>query len=228
VRIARRECAALGVPLHVVKFEALFGTTLDRAAALDPETIPCSYCGVWRRAALNRKAKEIGAARLLTGHNLDDTVESLLMNYVRGDVERLARMGPHETVQPGLVPRLSPLRSVPEEEVKLYSILKGMRVLKAECPYAKRAQRGRFVGLLAELEDSTPGTRHAVLASHDAMRNALRRAYPPAALSECDSCGEPTVSRTCKACELSAKIRLLASRKGNRKKAARIPKRLNI
>ncbi len=216
VRVAKRECKALGVRLHVVKFEDLFGMTLDRVAKLDPKTNPCSYCGVWRRSALNRKAKEIGAARLLLGHNLDDTAESLLMNFAKGDVERLARMGPHDAPQPGLVPRVVPLRTVPEEEVKLYSILKRMNVLEAECPYANRAHRGQFVRMLAKLEDSTPGTRHAMLRGHEAMRDALRASFPPASLKSCDCCGEPSASRTCKACEMVAKIGALG-RAGQRR-----------
>jgi uncharacterized protein (TIGR00269 family) len=226
IRVAKRECAALGVPLHVVKFADMFGTTLDRAAKLDPATNPCSYCGVWRRSALNRKAKEIGAVRLLLGHNLDDTAESLLMNYVRGDAARLARMGPHDSVQPGLVPRVLPLRSIPEEEVKLYSILQNMEVLEAECPYAKRAHRGQFVKLLAELEDATPGTRHAILRGHEAMRDALRASFPPAKLGICTSCGEPSASASCKACELSSNIECLARDGGGKRRRLARPHRV--
>jgi len=216
IRIARRECASLGIPLRVAKFIDLFGMTLDEAARIDPETIPCTYCGVWRRAALNRTALDMGASRLLLGHNLDDTAESLLMNYVRGDVERIARMGPHDKVQPGLVPRMLPMRSLPEEEVKLYSILERMNVLERECPYAERAQRGQFVKILAQLEDSSPGTRHAILRGHGSMREALRASFKPAILIECSRCGEPGMSRTCKACEMVA---LLAVKSGKAGKA---------
>src|SRR3989475_2579400 len=79
-----------------------------------------------------------------TGLNLDDTAQSILMNVARGDVEKLARMGPHETRQPGLVPRIQPLRMIPEKEVYLYALLRGIEFHDATCPYAERAQRGRF------------------------------------------------------------------------------------
>lgn len=217
IRVARRECASLGVPLRVVSFKDMFGRTLDEAAALDRGANPCSYCGVWRRAALNRAAKESGAVRLLLGHNLDDTAESLLMNFVRGDVARLARMGPHDRVQPGLVPRLMPLRAIPEEEVKLYSILEGMKVLERECPYAVRAHRGRFVKLVAELEDATPGTRHAMLSGYDQLRPALVGAFGPAKLGKCRSCGEPSLSRECMACEMMGRLDAMSRhRRGKR------------
>jgi uncharacterized protein (TIGR00269 family) len=219
VRIARRECARLGVPLHVVRLRDMSGYSIDEAARLDPDAIPCSYCGVWRRAALNAKAREIGAARLLTGHNLDDTAESILMNFAKGDVERLARMGPHEEVQPGLVPRSMPMRFLPEEEVKLYSILEGMRVLERECPYAARAHRGQFVRIVASLEDSSPGTRHAILAGHERMKKALAKGSRRIELGRCAGCGEPSQARTCKACQMGGLLRAKARRrKGVRKR----------
>jgi uncharacterized protein (TIGR00269 family) len=152
----------------------------------------------------------------LLGHNLDDTAESLLMNYARGDVERIARMGPHDKVQPGLVPRMLPMRTLPEEEVKLYSILERMKVLERECPYATRAQRGQFVKVLAQLEDASPGTRHAILRGHDSMRGALRASFKPADLRGCVKCGEPGMARTCKACEMVA---LLSGKSGKAGKA---------
>jgi uncharacterized protein (TIGR00269 family) len=209
VRVARRECARLGVPLRIESFRELFGITLDEIARLDPGTIPCSYCGVLRRSALNRAARGLKADRLALGHNLDDVAESILMNYVRGDVARLARMGPHDEVQPGLVPRMLPLMEIPEEEVKLYSLLEKCDVLEAVCPYAGRSQRGRFVRMLAELEDATPGSRHALLRGYESVRAALRATHPPARLVPCSECGEPSISGTCKACEMASKLKKL-------------------
>ena len=67
--------------------------------------------------------KEVGAKYLATGHNLDDMAQSVMMNFVRGDVERLARLGPHNIVQPGMIPRINPLRTLPEKESLLYAML---------------------------------------------------------------------------------------------------------
>ncbi|MBI4999923.1 MAG: TIGR00269 family protein [Euryarchaeota archaeon] len=204
IAVAKRECRRLGVPLTVVKFKELAGCTLDQAARRMPGTIPCAVCGVWRRQALNRAAKEMGASRLALGHNLNDVAGSVLMNVCRADVERLARMAPHGKVQPGLVPRMLPLRWIPEEEVKLYSYIKGLNVLEAECPYAERAERGKFVRFLAGMEDARPGTRHSVLGFWEGVRECVQASRPPASLKECPRCGEPTVSRLCKGCELTA------------------------
>ncbi|MEW5937598.1 MAG: TIGR00269 family protein [Candidatus Thermoplasmatota archaeon] len=207
IEVAERECSRLGIELAIVRLEELFGYTLDEAVERMPKTIPCTICGVWRRAALNRTAKRLGAARLALGHNLNDFAGSVLMNVCRADVERFARMGPHEDVQPGLVPRLLPLRLVPEEEVMLYSWLKGWKVLDAECPYAMRSDRNRFVRLIAALEDRTPGTRHSIARFWEETRGAVLRSHPQAALMGCERCGEPTASSACRACALAEAVR---------------------
>ncbi len=209
--IARDLCASLGVKHHVVSYRERVGFEMDRVVRLDPAAIPCGYCGVFRRHALNTKAKEIGADYLATGLNLDDTAESILMNVARGDVERLARLGPHEHVQPGLVPRLQPLRMIPELEVYLYAFLKGIRFHDANCPYAERAQRGRFKEILHRLEEDSPGTRHAIVSGYDELRAVLQRAWPPASLNACARCGEPTVHEICKACELKERLERMAT-----------------
>ena len=179
---------------------------MDEVVARDPESIPCSYCGPFRRQALNRAAVEVGADYVATGLNLDDTAQSILMNVARGDIEKLARLGPHETRQPGLVPRIQPLRMIPEKEVYLYALLRGIEFHDATCPYAERAQRGRFREILHRLEEDSPGTRHAIVSGYDQMRPLLQSAYPPATLNACARCGEPTVRAVCKACELRERI----------------------
>src|SRR5438094_943652 len=207
---ARRLCARLGIEHRVLAYAESVGHSMDDVVTLDPEAIPCGYCGPFRREALNRAAREVGADYVATGLNLDDTAQSILMNVARGDIERLARLGPHESRQPGLVPRIEPLRRIPEKEVYLYALLKGIEFHDATCPYADRAQRGRFREMLNRLEEESPGTRHAIVRGYDQMRPLLQEAYPPATLNACARCGEPTVHAVCKACELRDRIEKLA------------------
>jgi cytoplasmic tRNA 2-thiolation protein 1 len=49
----------------------------------------CTYCGVLRRQALERGAVQLGCSKVVTGHNADDIAETVLMNILRGDINRL-------------------------------------------------------------------------------------------------------------------------------------------
>jgi uncharacterized protein (TIGR00269 family) len=202
VEKAKRNCKALDIPLHIIGFKDMVGTTMDEINELPIQTTPCSYCGVFRRKCLNMKAKEIGATKLATGLNLDDTAQSILMNLARGDVAKLARLGPHERIQEGLVPRIQPLRVIPEKESYLYALLNKIEFHDGECPYSERALRGKYRDIINSLESDTPGTRHALLKSHDAISSALAKSFPPAQLNKCSECGEPTLSAMCKSCSM--------------------------
>jgi len=206
IAAAKKLCATLGIEHRVFAYKDSAGMGMDEVVRRDPDAIPCSYCGVFRRQTLNRAARELDADYVVTGLNLDDTAQSVLMNLCRGDVESLARLGPHDTVQPGLVPRLQPLRMIPEKEVYLYAMLRGIRFHDATCPHADRAQRGRFRDVIARLEEASPGTRHALVAAHVELRSLLADRYPPQDLVPCERCGEPTANRLCRACALTERL----------------------
>jgi uncharacterized protein (TIGR00269 family) len=204
--IARKNCAALGIPHHVISFQEAVGVTMDEIASRHDALGECSYCGVFRRYCLNQKTKELGVEKLVLGHNLDDMAQSILMNFMNGDMQKLARLGPHSKVQPGLVPRLLPLRMIPEKEVMLYALVKGIEFHNAECPYSIRALRGSFREIIDSLEEKTPGTRHSIMNSYESIKDVLLQKYPPVSLNRCASCGEPTSQKLCKTCVLKKRI----------------------
>ena len=205
VDIVRRFCESNGVHFHLRSFSEM-GLAMDEIAPVCGDSSPCTYCGVFRRKLMNDEARRIGARYLATGHNLDDMAQSIMMNFVRGDVERLARLGPHEKVQPGLVPRFIPLRTIPEKESLLYAIVSGMEFWDGVCPYWEAALRNQYRDIVDELEDRSPGARYSILSSYDQLRPMLYREYHPANLHLCD-CGEPTQGRRCKSCELEAEAK---------------------
>lgn len=206
LRKAERLSADLGVEHHVISFQDTVGTTLDEAAASLGQRTPCAYCGVFRRKCMNLKAREIGAQVLATGHNLDDVAQAVLMNFTRGDVERLARMGPHERVQPGLVPRIMPLRQVPEKEVYLFALLRGIDFADLTCPYWEAALRNEYRDIIDGMEARSPGTKHSILSSYDALRPMLQAKYPPVELGSCQ-CGEPSPRGRCMACTMMDELK---------------------
>jgi len=213
LKTAKETCRRLNIPHHVISFREVVGATMDEIAAVKDEVGECSYCGVFRRLCLNKKAKEIGADKLATGHNLDDVAQSILMNFVNNDLEKLARFGPHQRVKPGLIPRIMPLRTIPENEVMLYAILMNLDFHYAECPYSTRALRGDFRGVIDLLEEKYPGTRHGILNSYERLKGMLQDQYGTGCLNTCSHCGEPTSQSTCKTCALLKRVKKMKNEK---------------
>jgi len=135
IKSARKITEDLGIEHVIVSFRDLYGFELDEIIE-GKEAAPCTYCGVFRKNALNKTAKYLGATKVATGHNLDDEAQSVLMNYMKGDIERLMRFRPRR-IQPGLIPRIKPFREIPEKETALYCMINGIYAESRECPYAK-------------------------------------------------------------------------------------------
>lgn len=206
IKLAIKNCKLLGIDHYIITFKESIGSTMDDIAKIQGELGECTYCGVFRRFCLNKLTKKLKIDKLVTGHNLDDMAQSILMNFVNGDMQKLARLGPHKKVQPGLVPRMLPLRSIPEKENMLYAILKNIEFHNADCPYSFRASRRYYREIIDNLEYNNPGTRHSILNSYENIKELLIKKYPPANLNKCKQCNEPTSQEVCKTCILKDKI----------------------
>jgi uncharacterized protein (TIGR00269 family) len=215
--------AELEIPHEVVTYEEEFDVRMDDVVEDDPENMAaCAYCGVFRRDILSRYAEELGADKLLTGHNLDDEAETALMNFLEGDVGQMgkhfdASLGPFgdsdgegrprtRAAQDHHIPRAKPLRDVPEKEVALYARFRDLPAHITECPHAEEAYRGEIQQLMLQLEENHPGTRHSIMAGYErlAALAAGEEVDDESATSygECDNCGAPTARDHCRKCGL--------------------------
>jgi cytoplasmic tRNA 2-thiolation protein 1 len=68
------------LPLKILSYKDLYGWSMDEIVALIGTKSNCTFCGVFRRQALDRGAVMIGANKMVTGHNADDVAETVLMN----------------------------------------------------------------------------------------------------------------------------------------------------
>ncbi len=210
IALARKNSKKLDINHHVITFQEAIGMKQDTIIKKKNDALgACGYCGVFRRFCLNSLAKELSLDKLVTGHNLDDMAQSILMNFVNADTEKLARLGPHLKVQPGLVPRMMPLRTIPEKENALYALLKHIDYHQGVCPYSTDAFRGIYRDIIFDLENRNPGTRHSILKSYDNIKESLIQHHPPIPLQHCKECGEPTTNVLCKSCILKKRLDLL-------------------
>lgn len=92
-----------GIPLKIVSYKELYGWTMDEIVAQIGTRSNCTFCGVFRRQALDRGAQRLAADKVATGHNADDIAETVMLNILRGDIPRCARCmtGSAPCMQPG-------------------------------------------------------------------------------------------------------------------------------
>ena len=205
IKAAKAIAGQLGIELHIFSFREEYGYDLDEMVQ-GKKVTPCTFCGVFRKHCLNKAAKRLGADKLATGHNLDDEAQSVMMNYLKGDFERLMRFRPRRA-QPGLVPRIKPLRAVPEKEIALYCMVNGVFSESRECPYASLSLRADVRDMMNRLESLFPGTKQSTVRGFEKMTARAQGSYAQMQLASCRLCGEPCVKELCKACELLGQLK---------------------
>ncbi len=205
-RNAEKFTKELGVKLHTITFKDILGMTLDDAVKIAKERgekiRACTICGVYRRYALDLKAKEIQADKLAIAHNLDDEVQSIMSNYLRGDLLRAARLGPKPyVIERVFVQRIKPLLFIPEKEVALYAMLKELPVNFDECPYAHTSFRWEVREIINSLEVKYPGIKFNIIRTYEKIMPCIKEMLPKR-IYKCAICGMPTSRKICKACEI--------------------------
>ncbi len=200
-------CKENDIDLSIYSFKKEFGMTLDQMSKKTKLNM-CSVCGVLRRFLLNKKAKELKVNKLATGHNLDDEAQSVLMNQLKGNLDKSSRLGPITgIISPGFAPRIKPLYFLTEKESKIYSYLKKFPVDYNECPYAEDSFRADIRNVLNDLEMKYPGTKNAIVNSFLKMHPYIRKMYVNRKMKYCKKCKEPTAQDVCQTCLLIKKLK---------------------
>ena len=217
IRRFERVASELGVEYRIARFKDYFGYTLDEIVRIGAERglpyKPCTYCGVFRRYLLNRVAREMGATVVATGHNLDDMVQTYMMNILGNDWEKIARLGPVSgpSSHPRFVRKVKPFYEVLEKETTLYAVLNGLYEGFEECPYAVLGERWEIRKMINRLEEQRPGTKYSLLRSLLNAIEILRRAGVGTGgeVGTCAICGEPSAHPVCRACLLRIQLGIL-------------------
>ena len=198
--IASQIAERLNIDHITASFEEEFGITLNKIVQERGDRLSCSFCGVLRRQLLNRVARRNGATRLALGFNLDDEAQSVLMNVLRGDTDRLLRqMGPAE----GLVPRIKPFLYIPEREVALYALIHVEGFEIGRCPYSHNALRADVRNLLNDYSWRHPATRYSLVNLGEHL--AATGTAAGSAVTLCKTCGEPSIGE-CQPCRMLSEV----------------------
>jgi uncharacterized protein (TIGR00269 family) len=173
------------------------GYTVPELAKLT-KRVPCSGCGLNKRYEFNRAALEEGFDILVTGHNLDDEVATLLGNVLHWSVGMLGRQAPvlEERIlegSPALVRKVKPLVRIAERETAAFALLRGIDYIVEECPMVEGNTQHKYKEAITLLEEASPGTKNHF---YSGFLNRARERFGDEdqgfELIPCARCGAPT------------------------------------
>ena len=204
---ARSLTNELGVEHVTVSYKDLFGFSLDEALRWkDQRDISsCSFCGVFRRRAIDEAAVRVGASVVATAHNLDDYVQTFMMNLMHGDVARLGWLDPAYADDSFPVRRVKPFMEIYEEEVALFAFNTGIPLQSVSCPYMHEGLRSEVRDYLNMMEASHPGMKNVLLRSAlDVISHYSRSAGKEP--KPCAVCGKPSTNGVCNVCRMKSTV----------------------
>src|SRR6185437_2529906 len=211
LQIAQDFCAKLKVENKTLTYKDLFGTDMDEAMILRPsekKMSSCSICGTFRRRALDIAAESVGANVVATAHNLDDQLQTFMINFLAGDVERIGWIYPEPIrYSTNNIKKIKPFVEIYENEIAFYALQRQIPFQSEECPYMHESIRTQVRQFLNELEKEHPGIKYNAYNSTMRISKNLKSSMRPAASSKCAKCGRISNGKICSVCNTIKALR---------------------
>ena len=201
LEIVEKFCAELDVKHKVYSYKDLFELTLDEALESrgDKRMSSCSICGTLRRRAMDFAAKDIGADVIATGHNLDDTLQTFVINMLSGDTNRIGWMYPDTSTNS--LRKIKPFCEIYESEIVFYAFTNDIPFQSEPCPHMSEGIRTEIREFLNSLESRHSGIKNnlyqSVLRVSQIVKNSNYKEK-----TACEKCGNECTGKICSVCNM--------------------------
>src|SRR5438093_12610560 len=133
-------------------YKMVFDTTLEQALELKEggRISSCSICGILRRRAIDFGAKDLGVDVIATGHNLDDVLQTFIINLLSGDINKIGWM--YNDTSANKTRKIKPFCEIYENEIIFYDFTNYIIFQSEKCTNMKEAIKTEIRNLLNSLE----------------------------------------------------------------------------
>jgi cytoplasmic tRNA 2-thiolation protein 1 len=204
LQIVKDFCAQLGIGSKILSYESLFGIDMDQAMVQrsSQKMSSCSMCGTFRRRAIDIAAETVEADIVATAHNMDDQLQTFMINLLAGDVERIGWIYPEpvQYTQAG-IKKVKPFVEIYEYEIAFYALQRGIPFQSEDCPYMNESIRTDLREFFNRLERDHPGIKYNAYRSMTKISKVLRSSMPPSETKKCSRCGRVSTGDICSVCK---------------------------
>jgi uncharacterized protein (TIGR00269 family) len=182
---------------------------MDEAMVLRPseKMSSCSMCGTFRRRAIDLAAESVDADIVATAHNLDDQVQTFMINMLAGDVERIGWMYPKPIEYAAGMKKIKPFVELYEHEIVFYALQRQFPFQSEECPYMKESIRTDLSEFFNKLEGEHPGIKNNAYVSMMKVSERLRSSFTaPRGDKKCKICGRDSTGEVCSVCKTTRSL----------------------
>jgi len=196
-------CEELGIKLHIVDLKKEFGhgiCFIKQVVKEKKNLTGCTVCGVIKRWILNKEAKKLKADKIVTGHNLDDECQTVLMNFLKGNIY----LGMNSTPATGIrtkefSQRIKPLFFIAENKIREYAKKMQFDILYDRCPCAIGTYRVETRAWLSGISDKN---KLRIVKNFQKIIPKLREKRGSGEVKHCKICGEASRNEMCNACNM--------------------------
>lgn len=203
LRIVKDFCSKLNVKNEIFSYKELFGLNMDESMLLRPseKMTSCSICGTFRRRAIDIAADYVGANVIATGHNLDDHLQSFMINIIAGDVNRIGWIYP-EPIYYGKneLKKIKPFIEIYEREIVFYALQQNIPFQSEQCPYQDESIRSEIREFFNSLEETRSGAKYNTYNSLLKISKILKN-YDSSVKNKCRICGHDSTRPVCSVCK---------------------------
>lgn len=209
LEIVKNFCTKLRVQSKIMSYKDLFGVSMDEAMVLRPseKMSSCSMCGTFRRRAIDLAAESVDADIVATAHNLDDQVQTFMINLLAGDVERIGWMYPKPIEYAAGMKKIKPFVELYEHEIVFYALQRQIPFQSEECPYMKESIRTDLREFFNKMESEHPGIKNNAYVSMMKVSERLRSSVTePRGDKKCKKCGRDSTGEVCSVCKTTTSL----------------------